>query len=91
LINLDPRQGQEFDAAASSVPKATFDYLASLEWIRANENYCAVGPVKPEDMGIVGLVDLRQWHPRASVSTGCWTSPPIRLINSCTSRIRHTH
>jgi IstB-like ATP binding protein. len=34
----------EFDAAASSIPKATFDYLASLEWIRANENYCAVGP-----------------------------------------------
>src|SRR6478752_3353729 len=23
----------EFDVAASSIPKATFDYLASLEWI----------------------------------------------------------
>jgi DNA replication protein DnaC len=34
----------EFDVAASSIPQATFDYLASLEWIRAKENYCAVGP-----------------------------------------------
>ena len=34
----------EFDVAASSIPPATFDYLASLEWIRAAENYCAVGP-----------------------------------------------
>ena len=28
----------------SSVPQATFDYLASLEWIRAAENLCLVGP-----------------------------------------------
>jgi DNA replication protein DnaC len=35
---------EEFDVAASSIPQATFDYLASLEWIRATENYCAVGP-----------------------------------------------
>ncbi len=35
---------EEFDVAASSIPQATFDYLASLEWIRAAENYCAVGP-----------------------------------------------
>ena len=34
----------EFDVTASSIPQATFDYLASLEWIRAAENYCAVGP-----------------------------------------------
>lgn len=34
----------EFDLSASSVPKATFDYLASLEWIRAGENLCLVGP-----------------------------------------------
>ena len=34
----------EFNVAASSIPRATFDYLASLEWIRAAENYCAVGP-----------------------------------------------
>ena len=26
------------------MPRATFDYLASLEWIRAHENLCLVGP-----------------------------------------------
>ena len=35
---------EEFDVGSSSIPRATFDYLASLEWIRARENYCAVGP-----------------------------------------------
>ncbi len=30
--------------AASSVKAATFDYLASLEWIAARENVCLVGP-----------------------------------------------
>ena len=34
----------EFDVAASSIPNATFDYLASLEWIRAAENTCLIGP-----------------------------------------------
>src|SRR5436309_12276935 len=29
---------EDFDVAASSIPKATFDYLASLEWLRAPEN-----------------------------------------------------
>jgi DNA replication protein DnaC len=35
---------EEFDVGSSSVPKATFDYLASLEWIRAAENCCLIGP-----------------------------------------------
>ena len=35
---------EEFDLTASSVPPATFDYLASLEWIRAAENLCMIGP-----------------------------------------------
>ena len=34
----------EFDLSASSIPQATFDYLASLEWIRAPENLALVGP-----------------------------------------------
>lgn len=34
----------EFDVAISSIPKATFDYLASLEWLRAKENACLIGP-----------------------------------------------
>jgi DNA replication protein DnaC len=33
-----------FDVSASSVKQQTFDYLSSLEWIRANENLCLVGP-----------------------------------------------
>jgi hypothetical protein len=33
-----------FDVAASSISQATFDYLASLEWIRAKENPCLIGP-----------------------------------------------
>jgi DNA replication protein DnaC len=35
---------EEFKVTASSVSQATFDYLASLEWIRAAENLCLVGP-----------------------------------------------
>lgn len=34
----------EFDVAASSVKQTTFDYLSSLEWVRAKENLCVVGP-----------------------------------------------
>jgi DNA replication protein DnaC len=34
----------EFDLAASSIPAATFDYLASLEWIRGTENLAMIGP-----------------------------------------------
>jgi DNA replication protein DnaC len=33
-----------FEVAASSVPRATFDYLAGLEWIGARENLVLVGP-----------------------------------------------
>lgn len=34
----------EFNVGLSSVPQASWDYLASLEWIRATENLCLVGP-----------------------------------------------
>jgi len=34
----------DFDLAASSIPPATFSYLASLELIRAAENACLIGP-----------------------------------------------
>src|SRR5580704_3523294 len=34
----------DFDLGVSSVPRATFTYLASLEWITARENLCLVGP-----------------------------------------------
>ena len=35
---------EDFDRTASSIPGATLDYLASLEWITARENLCLVGP-----------------------------------------------
>jgi DNA replication protein DnaC len=35
---------EEFDVTASSIERATFDYLASLEWIAAKENPLFVGP-----------------------------------------------
>jgi DNA replication protein DnaC len=35
---------EEFDLAASSVNRASFEYLSSLEWIAARENLCLVGP-----------------------------------------------
>ncbi len=35
---------EEFALGASSVPRATYDYLCSLEWIGAAENLCLVGP-----------------------------------------------
>jgi DNA replication protein DnaC len=34
----------EYDRSVSSVPGATLDYLASLEWVRAAENVCLIGP-----------------------------------------------
>jgi DNA replication protein DnaC len=34
----------DFKLQISSVPKPTFDYLVSLEWIRAKENLILVGP-----------------------------------------------
>jgi DNA replication protein DnaC len=33
-----------FDVTGSSIPAATFDYLSSLEWVRAAENVCLIGP-----------------------------------------------
>ena len=34
----------DLDAAASSIPTGTLDYLANLEWITARENLALVGP-----------------------------------------------
>jgi DNA replication protein DnaC len=34
----------EFKVTASSVPQPTFDHLAALDWIRAANNLCLVGP-----------------------------------------------
>lgn len=33
-----------FEVSASSIPQATFDYLSSLEWVRAQHNLTFIGP-----------------------------------------------
>jgi len=38
------KQLEDFKVALSSIPPATFAYLAGLEWVRAAENCCLVGP-----------------------------------------------
>ena len=35
---------EEFNVAGAAVKPATFESLASLEWVRAKENLCLVGP-----------------------------------------------
>jgi DNA replication protein DnaC len=35
---------EEFNVGVSSIPRATFDYLTGLEWIRGAENLALVGP-----------------------------------------------
>ena len=56
---------EEFDVTSSSIPQATFDYLASLEWIRAAENYCAVGPAgtgKSHSLVAFGVAAVEAGH-----------------------------
>ena len=55
----------EFDVAASSIPPATFDYLASLEWIRAAENACLIGPAgtgKSHTLIALGIAAVQHGH-----------------------------
>ena len=55
----------EFDVAASSIPQPTFDYLASLEWIRARENLCLVGPAgtgKSHTLVALGVAAVQTGH-----------------------------
>ena len=55
----------EFDVAASSIPPATFDYLASLEWVRAAENVCLIGPAgtgKSHILVALGIAAVEAGH-----------------------------
>jgi DNA replication protein DnaC len=59
------KQLAEFDVAASSIPQATFDYLASLEWIRAAENACLIGPAgtcKSHVLAALGVAAVEAGH-----------------------------
>lgn len=56
---------EEFDVAASSIPQATFDYLSSLEWIRAGENVCLIGPAgtgKSHMLVAMGIAAVEAGH-----------------------------
>jgi DNA replication protein DnaC len=56
---------EEFDLAVSSVSKATFGYLASLEWITARENLCLVGPAgtgKSHLLVALGIAAVQAGH-----------------------------
>jgi DNA replication protein DnaC len=55
----------EFDLGVSAVPKATFAYLASLEWIRAHDNLCLVGPAgtgKSHLLVALGITAVQAGH-----------------------------
>jgi DNA replication protein DnaC len=56
---------EEYDLTVSSVPKGTFDYLANLEWIRAKENTCLIGPAgtgKSHLLVALGVTAVEQGH-----------------------------
>jgi len=56
---------EEFDRGASTIPGATLDYLASLEWITAAENLCLVGPAgtgKSHLLVALGIAAVQAGH-----------------------------
>jgi DNA replication protein DnaC len=56
---------EEFDLTVSSINKATFDYLASLEWVTAQENLCLVGPAgtgKSHLLVALGITAVQTGH-----------------------------
>jgi DNA replication protein DnaC len=56
---------EDFDVSASSIPKATFDYLSSLEWVRAAENLCLIGPAgtgKSHMLVALGIAAVEAGH-----------------------------
>lgn len=50
---------ETFDAMASSVAAATFNYVVSLEWVRAKENLLLVGPAGTGKSHVLVGVGLR--------------------------------
>ena len=39
-----PKTLEAFNVSESSIPRPTFEYIASLEWVHAKENLLLVGP-----------------------------------------------
>ena len=63
---------EEFDLTASPIPRATFDYLGSLEWVRAAENVCFIGPAGPAKATCFSRSD----RPPSTPDTGSATTAP---------------
>jgi DNA replication protein DnaC len=56
---------EEFDRTVSTIPGATLDYLASLEWIQAQENLALVGPAgtgKSHLLVALGIAAVQAGH-----------------------------
>jgi DNA replication protein DnaC len=54
-----PKRLDDFDTLASSVPPATFAYVATLEWVRAHENLLLLGPAGTGKSHLLVGVGLR--------------------------------
>ena len=63
----------EFDRTVSSIPPATLDYLASVEWITAPENLCLVGPAG------TGVAQPRQAGPPLGIDL---PAVPVRALSA---------
>ena len=59
-----PKTLDGFDLRASQLPTATFEFLASLEWLQRNDNLCLAGPAG------VGKSHLAQALGRAAITAG---------------------
>ncbi len=59
-----PKTLESFDIKASSLPRATFEFLASLEWLERNDNLCLAGPAG------IGKSHLAQALGRAAITAG---------------------
>jgi DNA replication protein DnaC len=71
----------EFKVAQYSVPQVTFDCLASLEWIRATENLCLVGPAGTGKSHLLAGLG----HAAVAADSEFATSPPPTWWRSCTA------
>ena len=59
-----PKTLERFDLTASALPRPTFEFLASLEWLERKENLCLAGPAG------VGKSNLAQALGRAAITAG---------------------
>jgi DNA replication protein DnaC len=77
-----PKTLKAFDVAASSIQPKAFDYLSSLEWIRAQQNLAIIGPAGTGKshtligLGTAAIQQLRVLAPHAVAGCpGMWVWP----------------